>query len=540
MKIPKRQRAIQLTGTNQLKYNAEKEVYLPNDYQILCKVEAVGLCFSDLKLLKQFSTHPRKTAILSGIDKSILKETPGYVPDEKPTIPGHEAVVRAVKVGCKVTRAKVGDRFLVQADMRWLKTEKSNGAFGYNIEGALQEYTLIDERIGCSPEGEFILIPAPEDKSASAVALCEPWACVEDSYISKERKQISPKSKMLVVTEDGFNSTNFTQMLEKFGKPAKISNAKAESLENINEKFDDIVYFGAKAETIEKLFDKTAANALINIVLCGKKIDRQVETAVGLVHYGGIRIIGTTGDNPAEAMEYIPPTGEIRTNDKVNVIGAGGPMGAMHVIRNICQGIKGITVYAGDLDDNRLAALTKIAANLAKEKNVKYIPYNPTKEKAPVDIDYAALMAPVPALAAQCVKDAAKGGIINIFAGIPATVKGKIDINAYIEKKLYFIGTSGSTIEDIKKVLAKVEAGELDTNLSVAAVASLESAIEGIRAVENQSIAGKIIIYPQCGNLLLTTLEQMQKEMPDVACKLDNGLWSKDAENTLIEKFVRK
>jgi len=540
LKIPKRQRAIQLTGTNQLKYNAEKEVYLPNDYQILCKVEAVGLCFSDLKLLKQFSTHPRKTAILSGIDKSILKETPGYVPDEKPTVPGHEAVVRAVKVGCKVTRAKVGDRFLVQADMRWLKTEKSNGAFGYNIEGALQEYTLIDERIGCSPEGEFILIPAPEDKSASAVAFCEPWACVEDSYISKERKQISPQSKMLVVTEDGFNSTNFTQMLEKFGKPAKISNAKAESLENINEKFDDIVYFGAKAETIEKLFDKTAANALINIVLCGKKIDRQVETAVGLVHYGGIRIIGTTGDNPAEAMEYIPPTGEIRTNDKVNVIGAGGPMGAMHVIRNICQGIKGITVYAGDLDDNRLAALTKIAANLAKEKNVKYIPYNPTKEKAPVDIDYAALMAPVPALAAQCVRDAAKGGIINIFAGIPAAVKGKIDINAYIEKKLYFIGTSGSTIEDIKKVLAKVEAGELDTNLSVAAVASLESAIEGIRAVENQSIAGKIIIYPQCGNLLLTTLEQMQKEMPDVACKLDNGLWSKDAENTLIEKFVRK
>jgi len=540
LKIPKRQRAIQLTGTNQLKYNAEKEVYLPNDYQILCKVEAVGLCFSDLKLLKQFSTHPRKTAILSGIDKSILKETPGYVPDEKPTVPGHEAVVRAVKVGCKVTRAKVGDRFLVQADMRWLKTEKSNGAFGYNIEGALQEYTLIDERIGCSPEGEFILIPAPEDKSASAVAFCEPWACVEDSYISKERKQISPQSKMLVVTEDGFNSTNFTQMLEKFGKPAKISNAKAESLENINEKFDDIVYFGAKAETIEKLFDKTAANALINIVLCGKKIDRQVETAVGLVHYGGIRIIGTTGDNPAEAMEYIPSTGEIRTNDKVNVIGAGGPMGAMHVIRNICQGIKGITVYAGDLDDNRLAALTKIAANLAKEKGVKYIPYNPTKEKAPVDIDYAALMAPVPALAAQCVKDAAKGGIINIFAGIPATVKGKIDINAYIEKKLYFIGTSGSTIEDIKKVLAKVEAGELDTNLSVAAVASLESAIEGIRAVENQSIAGKIIIYPQCGNLLLTTLEQMQKEMPDVACKLDNGLWSKDAENTLIEKFVRK
>ena len=84
MDIPKKQRAVQLTGPNQLKYNTEKDVFLPNDYQILCKIEAVGLCFSDLKLLKQFSTHPRKTAILSGIEKSVLKEIPSYVPDDKP------------------------------------------------------------------------------------------------------------------------------------------------------------------------------------------------------------------------------------------------------------------------------------------------------------------------------------------------------------------------------------------------------------------------------------------------------------------------
>jgi hypothetical protein len=29
---------------------------------MLAKVEAVGLCFSDLKLLKQFSEHSRKSA----------------------------------------------------------------------------------------------------------------------------------------------------------------------------------------------------------------------------------------------------------------------------------------------------------------------------------------------------------------------------------------------------------------------------------------------------------------------------------------------
>jgi len=540
LKIPATQKAVQLTGPNQLEYNAEKNVYQPNDYQILCKVEAVGLCFSDLKLLKQFNEHVRKGKIISGTEQAILSEYPSYKTDKQPTVPGHEAIVRAIKVGSKVKLAKVGDRFLVQADMRWLRTEKSNGAFGYNIEGALQEYALIDERISCSPEGEFILIPAPEDKSASAIALCEPWACVEDSYIAKERTKISSKSKMLVVSEDEISSAQLEPMFDKFGKPAKITTVNAQALDNTNDKFDDIVYFGAKAESIEKLFDKTLPNALFNIVLCGKKIDREVDTAVGLVHYGGIRIIGTTGSNPADAMAYIPQTGEIRTNNKVNIIGAGGPMGVMHVIRNLCQGVKGVTVCAGDLDDNRLAALTKIAAPLAEERNVKYMPYNAGKGNAPVDIDYATVMAPVPAIVAKCVKDAAKGGIINIFAGIPANVRGKMDLNAYIEKQLYFIGTSGSTIEDLKKVLAKVEAGKLDTNLSLAAVASLESAIEGIRAVEKQLIPGKIVVYPQCENLPLTTIEQIKKEMPEIAGKLNNGLWSKEAENALIKKFARK
>jgi len=32
-----------------------------------------------------------------------------------------------------------------------------------------------------------MLIPVPEDLSASALALCEPWACVEDSYVEEAK-----------------------------------------------------------------------------------------------------------------------------------------------------------------------------------------------------------------------------------------------------------------------------------------------------------------------------------------------------------------
>ena len=84
-------------------------------------------------------------------------------PGEKPTVPGHEAVVRIVKVGEGVDHFKVGERYVVETDYRWLPTEKSNAAFGYNFEGGLQEYVLFDERVITSPDGESMLIPAPED-----------------------------------------------------------------------------------------------------------------------------------------------------------------------------------------------------------------------------------------------------------------------------------------------------------------------------------------------------------------------------------------
>jgi threonine dehydrogenase-like Zn-dependent dehydrogenase len=234
-------------------------------------------------------------------------------------------------------------------------------------------------------------------------------------------------------------------------------------------------------------------------------------------------------------MEIIPDTDEIRPGDRINVIGAGGPMGMMHVIRNICQGVEGVSVCGSDVDDNRLATLAKIAVPLAAKNGVRYESHNPTKEQAAGQFDYTALMAPIPALVAASVHDAAERGLINIFAGIPATVTGQIDLDAYIAKRLYFIGTSGSTLEDMKRMLQKVESGRLDTNVSVAAVSGMEGATDGIRAVENRSIAGKIIVYPACRDLGLVPLEELSAKLPEVAGCLRDGLWTKEAENKLME-----
>ena len=547
---PKKQCAVQLTGPDELIFNKSKLVSMPGRHQILCRVEAVGLCFSDLKLLKQFSHHPRKIEIISGIAPETLKEIPSYVPDEAPTVPGHEAVVRIEIVGEDVSNFKPGERYLVQTDYRWLKNTDSNASFGYNFEGALQEYVLMDERVITSPEGKSMLIPVSEKLSASAIALVEPWACVEDAYASKQRHQLKADGKMLVIADTEVSANIFGNLLKRHSRPACITwvsefaepagldvpIVKATGTSRLSDaSYDDVIYFGSNAGVVESLFDKLAPQGLMNIVLCGGRFGRDVVTPAGRVHYGGIRIIGTKGTDPAQSMKNIPETGEVRAGDRINVIGAGGPMGIMHVIRNICRGVENISVFAGDVAEDRLAVISRIAGPLAVKNNINFTAYNPKKEEPAENFEYTVLMVPSAELVAASVKKTAKRGIINIFAGIPADVSEKIDLDAYIEKQLYFIGTSGSVLEDMNVVLKKAESERLDTNVSVAAVCGLDGASEGIRAVESRSIAGKIIVYPTCKGLGLTLLKEMHEKIPEVAQCLNNGIWNKKAEETLLE-----
>jgi len=195
-------------------------------------------------------------------------------------------------------------------------------------------------------------------------------------------------------------------------------------------------------------------------------------------------------------------------------------------------------VYAGDVDDERLETLLEKAKPVAKKYNAEFKIYNANRDK-PKGFDYIVVMVPIPELVSESVDSANEYGIINIFAGIPADVKARMDLNAYITKHLYFIGTSGSVLEDMKRVLRRVESDRLDTNISVAAVCGLDGATDGIRAVEKRKISGKIVVYPACKGLGLTTLEQMKQTMPEVAEGLNEGVWTKDAEEILLKNYAK-
>ena len=535
IELPKTQYAVQLVGPGQLQLNPAKEVLRPGPHQVLAKIECVGLCFSDLKLLKQFDQHPRKSGVVKGLAAEALAEMPNYVPGSKPTVPGHEVTCRIVAAGDKVQHYKVGERCLVQTDYRDLPTAGSASAFGYNFEGALQEYVLMDERVVIDASGERFLIPVNEQLSASAVALVEPWACVEDSYVNVERRTIKAGGKLLIVADNPAAIQLEGLPIDPTGKPGEVlrkSPAEAGSL--ANESCDDIIYFGADQATIEILNDKLAARGIMNIVLGGKKIGAPANIGVGRVHYGMTRWIGTPGSNPADSYKNIPLTGEIRERDSVAVIGAGGPMGQMHVIRAVCSGIRNISVVGTDMDDARLASIQTKAESFAATNGVPMKMVNTAKTPLSDRFSYFALMAPIPALVASSIRDSQPGCIINIFAGIPAPTKHPLDLDTYIANRCFMFGTSGSTIQDMKIVLEKVTSGRLNTNCSVDAISGMAGAADGIAAVENRTLAGKIIVYPKLHDVGLIPLVDLHKSFPTVAAKLDHGQWNKAAEEELL------
>ncbi len=538
--LPATQYALQLVGPGQLKLNPAKPVIRPGPRQVLARIECVSLCFSDLKLLKQFDQHPRKGAVARGISPEALSQISSYVPGAKPTVPGHEVTLRIVAVGKDVKRHKVGERCVAQTDYRDLPTAGSTSAFGYNFEGALQEYVLMDERIIIDPSGERFLFPVSDAPAAAAVALVEPWACVEDSYVNVERQTLKAGGKLLIVADDPARVALDGLPCDPAGQPAEVLRKTHGQLGALaDQSFDDIIYCGANKAALETLSDKLAARGIINIVLGGNRIGAPVNIGVGRIHYGMTRWIGTTGSNPAESYKNIPRTCELRDGESFVVVGAGGPMGQMHVIRALCSGVPNITVIGTDMDDARLASLQKKAEPFARANGVAMKMVNTVKTPLTGKYSYFALMAPVPVLVSNSIRDSQPGCLINLFAGIPAPTKHELDLDTYIANRCFMLGTSGSTIDDMKIVLKKVTSGRLNTNCSVDAVSGMAGATAGIAAVENRTLAGKIVVYPMLHDMGLIPLVDLHQHYPTVAAKLENGQWSRAAEDELLRVAIK-
>ena len=552
--IPATEHAIQIVEAGRVVHNREKSVPQPGPHQLLLQMEACGLCFSDTKLLHAFTNHPRKGPVLSGLDAAVLAEIPSYTPGPIFTVPGHEAVGRIVAVGDNVSRHRVGERCLVQTDYRHLLTAGANAAFGYNFEGGLQQYVLLDERMIIERDtDERFLIPVGEEPSASAVALLEPWACVEASYANQERYGPLTGRRLLIVADEGHTLDGLAEVVDR-ARPAQVAAILAEPSQHraleaaqaaatlfISDpallpraSFEDIVYFGADADRLESLQDCLAFAGLLNVVTGGVKVDRPVAVDVGRVHYDLTRWTGTLGKSATDGYVDLPPDGEVRSGDRMAVIGAAGPMGLMHVVRAASAGLENLSIASIDIDDARLGHLERLIRPLTRAHGVELDVINSLTTEVSPGFSYIALMVPAPALVGQAVALAGRGCRINIFAGFASGTRAAVDLNQYLERRCYFLGTSGSVIPDMKAVLRKLESGALDTNISLDAVTGFEGVADALTAIEGRTAAGKIMVYPSLPDLGLVRLSELGERFPTVADRLDDGRWTKAAEEELL------
>ncbi|MGV8849863.1 MAG: alcohol dehydrogenase catalytic domain-containing protein [Propionibacteriaceae bacterium] len=524
--FPATQNAIEIYGVDQVRLNTSKPVPPVGPRQILLKMEASGICFSDTKLMHAFDHHPRKSEVLGGLTSAELAEIPTYRPGSQPVVPGHEPVARIVAVGDAVTQYEVGQRVLVQTDYRHLPTASSNGSFGYNFDGALEEYSLVDERVVIDPAtGERFLIQVSDAPSASAVALIEPWACVQASYAWPERQQPKAGGKALIVGD----AQGADELYAVCGSVDRVT-----SVAEAGEGYDDIVYAGSDPDEVEALGSKLAGHGVMAIVTLGGSFGRRVKIDVGRVHYDLIRYVGTTGDDARDAYAKIPATCELRANDKVAVIGAAGPMGLMHTVRTAVSDLDGLTLDAVDVDDDRLARLAKVLGPIAEQHGLPVRVINSKNTPLEAGYTYVAVMVPVPVLLAQAIDLAGANSVVNAFAGFAIGTVAELDLDGIVSRGVYLVGTSGSRIVDMHTVLHLVEQGIVDTNISLDAVSGMAGVADAIESVNNRTSGGKIMVYPTLPDLGYVRVSEMAEKLPHVAVQLNDGLWTKAAEDSLL------
>ncbi len=496
------------------------ELRPPKDNEIILRVDALGLCLSDIKIIKQGSAHPR----LRGRDLAT-----------DPTVLGHECSATVAAVGKQwQDMFQEGERYIVQADIYY----KGLGyAFGYLIPGGLAQYCYLDERALAGDEGCYLL-PVRDDTGYSQSALSEPWACVEMSYNLQDRLEPKAEGTMLAVSDD-------PQAAKKTYPRATVVPTTLEGLPE--GPFDDIVVPNPTPGIVSVLAEKLAKDGVM--FLLGEPAEGGMVTLdIGRIHYENLRFFGG-GDNVAAAGKA-NARADLLAQGSSLFIGAGGPMGQMHVQRAIEVPCGSRRVVVTDLDRQRLDHIEMRFGDMAKAKGVELFTLAPSqfgsqeemnakiRELAPNGYNDVCVLAPVAPLVTQACGFAADNAIVNVFAGIPIGNPAQISLDDLC-RGVKIIGSSGSRISDLRRILEMVEDGELNTDMSVAAIGGLNSAREGLEGVRDARFPGKTVIYTQIIDLPLMALEEVPQRLPELKDKLGpQGCWTKEAEAALLEKYL--
>ena len=481
----------------------------PGPDQILVRHDAVGICYSDIKIINLGENHPR----LMGRD---LKTNP--------VVMGHEVALTVVEVGDNYKEAFApGQRFIVQADVFY----KGEGlAYGYALPGGMAQFGLIGPEVLSGDEGCYLL-PINDETGNAAAALVEPWACVEAAYHWTERTGNDTTGDLLVVPVDW----DFFFADDPEDKRRVWDNEPTPPHAPHGEGYADIQFAATPTpEVFEAACALLGKNGTAHLSFDAGLL-RPVAVDVGRIHYDGHRYVGKMWHTRSD----------LKRGGVAWFIGAAGPMGQMHVQRALSLPKPPKKLICTDRNTERLAALRERFADMAQEKGVELLTFNVRENGtpdlhilAPQGFDDVVVMVPSVAAIEEAWPHMAENGVLNIFAGIARGVTALIDISTVATKNTRIVGTTGSTIADMRRTRDLMESGQLDTSASVAAIGGLSAFRDGLEAVKTGRFPGKTVIFPQVEGLPLTGLSDLAVVLPNVAAKLKNNQWTNEAEAELL------
>ena len=520
----------------------------PGPDQLLARIDAIGLCFSDVKLIRAGMDHPRV------ISNDLSQD---------PVIPGHEAVMTVVKAGPEVAGDyPVGSRYIIQAD---IYVNGVNIAYGYAINGGMAQYTLIDQRVLNGDEGSYLL-PIREDTPAALAALIEPWTCVIASYMIEHRVAPEPGGRMLVAMEPGHGVSYSYGDPQANAAPDAIDclsanqgtvsalrtafpNAEIRELRDVpcENRYDDIVLCAIRTPDLGQMLGKMGTkDALIS--LAGDYEDADWSFDVGSIHYQGWFYQGTPETNIAQAYgRNVRST--LRQGGTCWLFGGAGAMGQMHTQLAVEDDSGPARILVTDLDDARIAKMVGLLEKRIAERGIEFQTMNPTsfpspdafngavREFAPEGFDDIVMLVPVPPLVTSAAPAMADDGLMNIFAGIPAGKEAALNVRDIANRGVRYVGSSGSRTHHLRHTLELTESGQLNTAPALAAVGGIRALWEGLDGVADARFPGKTVILPHCENMPLTAVEDLPGLLPGIEATMPDGRYSLTTERVIMKTF---
>jgi threonine dehydrogenase-like Zn-dependent dehydrogenase len=504
----------------------------PGAGQLLVRVDAVGLCFSDVKLIRLGGDHPK----LYGRDLA-----------REPTRLGHETSVTVMAVGAGLeNRFRAGDRLAIQPD---IYVGGRSTAYGYTTPGGLIEYQVLGPEVLAADDGAYV-IPVDDRLGYAEAALTEPWACVEAAYTQRRRLEPLAGGRLLIVRRPGdAGGYDLASIASGAGEVVEIDARSAGEL-RVTGAFDDIVLLGPRsAALVSQAADLLAFRGVLNIV-GDAPLDGLVDIDIGRLHYHYTAYVGTTGTDVAAAYGERRNRAELRSGGVTIVVGAAGPMGQMHVERALGLPDGPGLVVAVDLDAGRLAAasekLSPLAARRGRNLVVEALGPEPDALRARVrrltggaGADDVVVTAPSAKAVVAAAEAMAPDGMLVLFAGVPVGTRAALDLSSVFLHGAQYTGTSGSRIADQGLVVEKTLAGQLSPRRALAAVGGLEAVPDALRALIDGRFPGKIVLFPHLRGLPLTALAELGATHPEVAAALDSdGSWTAEAEARLFARHL--